>query len=108
MARSSGSTVVRRRLGTALRKLREDANIRIEAAARELECSTAKVSRLENGLGPAKKLEVRALLDLYGVTDADPAGRVRPLGRRHEVRGLVGVGRRRRRGRHRAFHGRRD
>lgn len=69
MARSSGSTVVRRRLGTALRQLREDANIRIEAAARELECSTAKISRLENGLGPAKKLEVRALLDLYGVTE---------------------------------------
>jgi transcriptional regulator with XRE-family HTH domain len=70
-SRSSGSTVVRRRLGHALRNLREDANIRIEAAARELECSTAKISRLENGLGPAKKLEVRALLDLYGVDDAD-------------------------------------
>ncbi|TCK20754.1 helix-turn-helix domain-containing protein [Pseudonocardia endophytica] len=69
-SRSSGSTVVRRRLGHALRNLREDANIRIEAAARELECSTAKISRLENGLGPAKKLEVRALLDLYGVTNA--------------------------------------
>ena len=70
-SRSSGSTVVRRRLGHALRSLREEANIRVEAAARELECSTAKISRLENGLGPAKKLEVRALLNLYGVTDPD-------------------------------------
>lgn len=68
-SRSSGSTVVRRRLGTALRALREEANVRVETAARELECSTAKISRLENGLGPAKKLEVRALLDLYGVVD---------------------------------------
>lgn len=68
-ARSSGSTVVRRRLGRALRLLREDANIRIERAARELECSVAKVSRLENGLGPAKTVEVRALLDLYGLKD---------------------------------------
>jgi Domain of unknown function (DUF5753)/Helix-turn-helix domain len=67
--RSSGSTVVRRRLGRALRQLREDANIRIERAARELECSTAKVSRLENGLGPARTVEVRALLDLYGLRD---------------------------------------
>jgi hypothetical protein len=67
--RSSGPTVVRRRLGTALRDLRETANIRIERAARELECSTAKISRLENGLGPAKNWEVRVLLDLYGVQD---------------------------------------
>lgn len=69
--RSSGSAVVRRRLGRALRQLREDANIRIERAARELECSTAKVSRLENGLGPARTVEVRALLDLYGLRDSE-------------------------------------
>lgn len=69
--RSSGSVVVRRRLGRALRQLREDANIRIERAARELECSTAKVSRLENGLGPARTVEVRALLDLYGLRDSE-------------------------------------
>ncbi len=69
--RSSGSVVVRRRLGRALRQLREDANIRIERAARELECSTAKISRLENGLGPARTVEVRALLDLYGLRDSE-------------------------------------
>jgi transcriptional regulator with XRE-family HTH domain len=73
--RSSGSAVVRRRLGRALRQLREDANIRIERAARELECSTAKISRLENGLGPAKTVEVRALLDLYGLHDPDRRAR---------------------------------
>jgi hypothetical protein len=67
--RPSGPLIARKRLGTALRTLREDANLRIERAARELECSTAKVSRLENGLGPAKAWEVRALLALYGVTD---------------------------------------
>lgn len=75
MTRSAGSTVVRRRLGTALRELREQANVRIEAAARALECSTAKISRLEHGLGPAKALEVRALLDLYG--ELDPTRRAR-------------------------------
>lgn len=68
--RSSGSILARQRLGAALRSLREDANIRIERAARELECSPAKISRLENGLGPAKALEIRALLDLYGLTNA--------------------------------------
>jgi transcriptional regulator with XRE-family HTH domain len=67
--RASGPTIARRRLGNALRKLREDANIRIQRAARELECSPAKISRLENGLGPARKWDVRILLDLYGVQD---------------------------------------
>ncbi len=67
--RSAGAQLARRRLGTSLRRLREDANIRIDAAARELECSTAKISRLENGLGPAKLWDVRILLDLYGMQD---------------------------------------
>jgi hypothetical protein len=75
--RSSGSAVVRRRLGRALRRLREDANIRIERPARVLECSTAKISRLENGLGPAKAVEVRALLDLYGIDDPEQRARLR-------------------------------
>jgi hypothetical protein len=61
--------VARRRLGTALRRLREDANIRIDAAARELECSPAKISRLENGQGPAKLWDVRILADFYGLQD---------------------------------------
>jgi transcriptional regulator with XRE-family HTH domain len=69
VARSAGSAVVRRRLGSALRTLREQSNIRIEAASRAIECSTATISRLENGRGPAKALEVRALLDLYGEQD---------------------------------------
>lgn len=69
MRRSPGSQLARRRLGASLRKRREDANIRIDAAAKELECSTAKISRLENGLGPAKLWDVRILLDLYEVQD---------------------------------------
>jgi transcriptional regulator with XRE-family HTH domain len=68
--RSPGAYVVRRRLGTALRKYRESANVRIEAAARELECSPAKISRLENGQGPAKLWDVRILMTFYGVEDA--------------------------------------
>ncbi len=67
--RSPGSRAARHRLGTGLRKLREHANLRLEAAAEELECSIAKISRLENGLGPAKLWDVRILLDLYGVED---------------------------------------
>lgn len=68
--RSPGAHVVRRRLGRGLRELREGANIRIEAAARELECSPAKISRLENGQGPAKLWDVRILLTFYGIEDS--------------------------------------
>jgi hypothetical protein len=74
--RSPGAHVARRRLGAALRKLREDANIRLDAAARELECSSAKISRLENGLGPAKLWDVRILLSFYGANDAATRNRL--------------------------------
>lgn len=69
--RSPGALVVRRRLGRSLRELREQANIRIDAAAGELECSPAKISRLENGQGPAKLWDIRILLNFYGVKDAN-------------------------------------
>jgi hypothetical protein len=67
--------IARRRLGTALRTSREKANIRIEQAARELECSPAKISRLENGQGPARTWDVRILLNLYGVDDEEERAR---------------------------------
>lgn len=73
--RKPGQELARRRLGDALRRYRERANIRLDAAASELECSAAKISRLENGLSPAKQWEVRVLLDLYEV--AGRADRVR-------------------------------
>lgn len=73
--RNPGQLLARRRLGNGLRALRETANLRIEAAASELECSPAKISRLEHGLGPAKLWDVRILLNLYGVQDPDERAR---------------------------------
>jgi hypothetical protein len=75
MERSAGGEIARRRLGTALRGLRERSNIRLDAAARALECSPAKVSRIESGTGTVRVIEVRALLDLYG--ERDPMRRAR-------------------------------
>ncbi|MEZ0092161.1 helix-turn-helix domain-containing protein [Streptacidiphilus sp. EB129] len=57
----------RRRLGVELRRLRQAAGLTIEAAARELECSDTKISRIETGKMKARQLDVRAMLDLYGV-----------------------------------------
>jgi transcriptional regulator with XRE-family HTH domain len=63
--------VVRRRLGATLRRLREDANLRLEQVAAELEVSTSKISRLETGHSLPKTWDVRNLLSVYGLEDAE-------------------------------------
>lgn len=73
----TGSPVVpRRRLGSELRRLRDDAGKTIEDAATALECSSAKISRLETGKGVPRIRDVRDLLQLYGVDDDELAGRL--------------------------------
>jgi transcriptional regulator with XRE-family HTH domain len=67
--RSFGPVVVRRRLGSELRRLRDRAGLSLEQVAAELEVSPSKISRLENGQSPAKLWDVRNLLTLYGVED---------------------------------------
>jgi transcriptional regulator with XRE-family HTH domain len=57
--------VARRRLGTELRRLREKAGRKVEDAAKALDCSTAKISRLENGKGVPYPRDVRDLAVLY-------------------------------------------
>jgi transcriptional regulator with XRE-family HTH domain len=61
----------RRRLGTELRALRLAAGKKIEDAATKLECSTAKVSRLEHGKGVPYRRDVADLLELYKVDRSD-------------------------------------
>ena len=63
--------VTRRRLGTELRRLRTTSGKTIEQAADELECSPAKISRLETGRGVPKQRDVRDLLRLYDVQPDD-------------------------------------
>ena len=62
---SRSPIVARRLLGATLRDLRVAADLRIEDAARVLECSSSKVSRLENGKGVPRARDVRDLLKLY-------------------------------------------
>jgi transcriptional regulator with XRE-family HTH domain len=66
---SDGPTVARLRLGTRLRALRAAAGItRLAQAADAIGGSTAKVSRVENGLLPVRQEDVAALLRLYGAS----------------------------------------
>ena len=61
----------RRRLGAELRRLREAAGLYLDAVAQHLECSSAKLSRLETGFGVPKVRDVRDLLDFYQVSDSE-------------------------------------
>ena len=63
------SAVLRMRLGTQLRRLREAAGIMPDRAGFEIRASRSKISRLENGRVKLKSRDVTDLLVLYGVTD---------------------------------------
>ncbi|WP_370339932.1 helix-turn-helix domain-containing protein [Catenulispora sp. MAP5-51] len=63
----TGINVLRWELGSELRTLRLAAGKSIADAARHLECSDAKISRMENGQRGAVARDVRDLCKLYGV-----------------------------------------
>ncbi|MGH3830864.1 MAG: helix-turn-helix domain-containing protein [Pseudonocardiaceae bacterium] len=58
-------TLRRRQLGRALRLLREQAGLRTEDAARELDCVRSKISHMEGARNPVGKPDLDALLRLY-------------------------------------------
>lgn len=58
----------RRRLGAELRRLREHSGRTLEDAAERLECSPAKVSRIETGRVGVRPVDLRELLDCYDAT----------------------------------------
>lgn len=62
-----GPILRRRQLGARLRQLREAAGKTLDEVADYLECSTAKVSRVETGRMIARTPDVRHMLSLYGV-----------------------------------------
>jgi len=62
-------TVRRRRLGSELRKLREQKGMTAEEVASRLLVSQSKISRLENGRRSISQRDVRDLCNVYGVED---------------------------------------
>jgi transcriptional regulator with XRE-family HTH domain len=60
----------RRRLGAELRRLRDKAGLTIDQVAEALECSQSKVSRIETGQVSATPRDVRDMLELYQVDEA--------------------------------------
>ena len=64
-----GPTVRRRRLGSELRKLREDHSIKLEEVAERLGVAASTLSRIETGKAPTKSVYLTAMLEMYGVSD---------------------------------------
>ncbi|WP_406114115.1 helix-turn-helix domain-containing protein [Kitasatospora purpeofusca] len=80
-------TVLRRRLGSELRRLRERTGLQAKSAADTLRFSATKISRIESGQTTLKESDVRALLELYGVTDEAELRQFISLTRRSTQRG---------------------
>lgn len=72
-----GPTIPRRRLGNALRELRDDRGKTLADVAADLLFSTSKLSRLEKGQGPTQERDIRDLLDYYDQADTDLGERMR-------------------------------
>lgn len=68
----STPTLRRRRLSAELKRLREEAGVKVETAAEALGCSTDKIHWIERaGWTQPRWRDVRDLLDAYGVADED-------------------------------------
>jgi transcriptional regulator with XRE-family HTH domain len=69
VASNINPTVRRRRLGSELRRLREQKGMTAEEVAARLLVSQSKISRLENGRRSISQRDVRDLCGVYGVED---------------------------------------
>ncbi|MGW3644863.1 helix-turn-helix domain-containing protein [Streptomyces sp. NPDC000878] len=77
----STSTVLGRRLGGELTKLRTAAGLNQTQAGKALTASTTKVAKMEGGWVPMRDPDIRALCELYGVHDPGTVGRLLELAR---------------------------
>ena len=80
-------SIRRRRLGSQLRRLREDAGRTVEEVATHLEVHKATVSRVELGQTGIRPRDVGPLLRFYGVVDPDSVSALEALARDGRKRG---------------------
>ncbi|GAA1399102.1 helix-turn-helix domain-containing protein [Catellatospora coxensis] len=84
---TSGTSLRRRRLGVALRELRERAGMTHQQVGPALDCSPSKLSRIENGEVGVRRSDLLVLLDLYGLDDAGQRDELIELARESKRRG---------------------
>jgi transcriptional regulator with XRE-family HTH domain len=76
------STVLGRRLGDELRRLREAAGLTTVQAAGALDCTKGEISRIENGRVAVRVPDLTALMEACGVGDPEVRERLGALARR--------------------------
>ncbi|WUV20562.1 helix-turn-helix domain-containing protein [Streptomyces sp. NBC_01485] len=81
MLGNSTSSVLGRRLGGELVKLRTAAGLTQSHAAKALTSSITKVTKMERGWVPMRDPDIRALCELYEVHDPGTVGRLQELAR---------------------------
>ncbi len=81
MLGNSTSSVLGRRLGGELLKLRTTAGLTQSDAAKALTSSITKVTKMERGWVPVRDPDIRALCELYEVHDPGTVGRLLELAR---------------------------
>jgi len=82
-----GPTIRRRRLGTDLRRLREQRSLRLEEVAGRLGVAPSTLSRIETGKAPTRTSYLTLLLDMYGVDDPDQRRALMNLAREGQRKG---------------------
>ncbi|MFJ8675427.1 helix-turn-helix domain-containing protein [Streptomyces sp. NPDC093589] len=78
---NSTTTVLGRRLGGELLRLRTKVGMRQPQAAKVLSASTTKIAKMEGGWVPVRDPDIRALCALYGVDDPAVVGGLLELAR---------------------------
>ncbi|CAL9307033.1 helix-turn-helix domain-containing protein [Streptomyces sp. SudanB182_2057] len=80
-------TVRSRRLGTALRQYRQAAKLDQPQAAEVIATSQARISRIESGHATPRVIEVRLLLEAYGITEPEVRIKLEELAKHPKKRG---------------------
>ncbi|MFH9351781.1 helix-turn-helix domain-containing protein [Kitasatospora sp. NPDC017646] len=80
-------TVRQRRLARTLKELRAGADLTIAQSARQPDCAESKINRIEAARSGIRLVDLRLLLDLYGVKDPGTRGRLEALSREGRLRG---------------------
>jgi len=80
-------TVRSRRLGAALRQYRQAAKLDQPQAAEVIASSQARISRVESGHATPRVIEVRLLLDAYGITGQEVREKLEELAKHSKNRG---------------------
>lgn len=87
MTNSNVPTIRQRRLARTLKDLRIAAGLKHSDAAKILGCAESKMTRIENALSGIRILDLRTLLDAYGIKDAAEREEIEKLAKNAKQKG---------------------